>query len=191
MNTTEFPEAGYDPTAGSDEYDTPIDLFAPIARAVNGFDLDPCASATSDLADTNWTADDGGLRPWFGKVYMNPPYSDIGTWMEHAATQARHEQQTLVPTADVDLIVGLVFARTSTEWFHRWATTADWLCFIEGRIQFVGMDDTAPSPSLMPVWGDVPDALLRTLGDLGWLVDPAQNPQDVGLNTFEHADDVT
>lgn len=151
---TDFVEIGF--TAGSDEHDTPARLFEPLAKAVGGFDLDPCASASSDLADVNFTAEEDGLSyDWWGTVYFNPPYSDVGGWMEYAAEQHA--------AGNTDLIVGLVYARTSTQWFHRHATTADLWGFIEGRVQFVGSDNSAPAPSLVPVWGDYPDALIDAI----------------------------
>jgi len=155
-----FQTVGY--TAGSDEHDTPIEFFSPIADAVGGFDLDPCASSDSDLADENLTKDDGGLREWYGKVWMNPPYSDVSEWMEHANQQYQH--------GNADLIVSLVFARTSTQWFHNYAREADTLCFVEGRLTFGEADHSAPAPSLVAVWGES-EGLKRVLEKRGLVVE--------------------
>lgn len=155
-----FQSVGY--TGGSDEHDTPIEFFAPISDAIGGFDLDPCASDSSDLAETNLTKEDGGLREWWGKTYMNPPYSDVSDWMEHANQQHQH--------GNTDLIVALVFARSSTQWFHNYATEADVLCFVEGRLTFGGAENSAPAPSMVAVWGSAPDALIRVLEKEGMVV---------------------
>ena len=32
--------------------------------------------------------------------------------------------------------IALVFARTDTRWFHNYATKADILCFVKGRLAF-------------------------------------------------------
>lgn len=156
-----FHEVGF--TTGSDEYDTPAEIFAPIAEAVGGFDLDPCASETSDLADENIRLEGGLQTRWYGKVFLNPPYSEAGEWMKHAAHAAAD--------GHTELIVGLVFARTDTQWFHNYATTADLWCFVEGRVSFVGTPGGAPAPSLIPVWGDYPDVLPTVLKRQGWVVE--------------------
>lgn len=157
-----FHEVGY--TTGSDEHDTPAEFFAPISDSVGGFDLDPCASNTSNLADEN-NREDGGLEmDWRGKVFLNPPYSDVGEWMKYA----RHEHEH----GHADLIVGLVFARTGTQWFHNYATSADLICFVEGRLTFGEATNNAPAPSMVPVWGDYPDALEAVLSRKGMVVKP-------------------
>lgn len=157
-----MPTAGF--TAGSDEHDTPPGFIRPVATAVEGFDLDPSASATSEIADENLTKDDDGLsQPWHGKVYLNPPYSNVGEWLKYAVTQHQH--------GHTDLIVALVFARTSTQWFHGYATTADLWCFVEGRLRFGDADNTAPAPSLVAVWGDYPDELRDVLERKGEVVE--------------------
>ena len=149
---------------GTDEHDTPIAFFEPIARAVGGFDLDPCASQHTDLAETNLTKDDGGLRQWSGKVWMNPPYSEVADWMRHAETQHAH--------GFTDLIVCLVFARTSTQWFHKYVSKADLVCFVEGRLTFGGADNTAPAPSMVVVYGNYTGRLEQTLEKQGMVVEP-------------------
>jgi|APHM01.1.fsa_nt_gi DNA N-6-adenine-methyltransferase (Dam). len=159
----EFQSLGY--SGGSDEHGTPVDFFAPIADAVGGFDLDPCASKTSNLADRNITKDEGGLRPWSGKVYMNPPYSAVSDWMQHAKIQHYH--------GNTELIVALVFSRTGTQWFHNYAVTANILCFVEGRLSFGDAENTAPAPSVVAVWGDAPDALRRVLSRYGLSFSPS------------------
>jgi phage N-6-adenine-methyltransferase len=149
-----FQTVGY--TGGSDEHDTPVSFFAPIAEAVDGFDLDPSASETSDLADRNVTKSEDGLSiPWEGDVWLNPPYSEVGEWLEYAKQQYKH--------GNADRVVALVFARTSTRWWHNHATTADVRCFVKGRLKFGGAENSAPAPSAVLVWGDAPDALVSYL----------------------------
>ncbi len=72
----------------SDECYTPASLFEMLGIR---FDLDP-ASCPRDLsavpADRIYTVeDDGRAQPWFGRVWLNPPYSDptpwVGRFLEH------------------------------------------------------------------------------------------------------------
>jgi phage N-6-adenine-methyltransferase len=157
----QFQSVGY--TGGSDEHDTPIDFFAPIAESLHGFDLDPCASATSDLANRNVTKDEDGLsRPWTGDVWLNPPYSEVADWMAYARQQYEH--------GNAKRIVALVFARTGTRWWHDNATTADLTCFVKGRLTFGNAENSAPAPSAVLVWGQVPAALRQYLERQGEVI---------------------
>ena len=49
------------------------------------FDLDPCAAVEHPGyvgARHAYTKDDDGLRQeWKGRVFMNPPYSNVGPWL--------------------------------------------------------------------------------------------------------------
>lgn len=149
-----FPEVGHSFEAGDDDHDTPAEFFAPIASAVGGFDLDPAASASSELAARNVTEDEDGLSlPWEGKVWLNPPYSEVADWLQYGRTQFNH--------GNTELLVALVFARTSTDWWHDHATTADLRCFVNGRLTFGEATNSAPAPSVVCVWGDTPPALRR------------------------------
>lgn len=156
----QFQSVGY--TGGSDEHDTPVDFFAPIAEAVDGFDLDPSASETSDLADRNVTKDEDGLSiPWHGDVWLNPPYSEVADWLEYAKRQYEH--------GNADRIVSLVFARTGTRWWHDHAASADLRCLVKGRLTFGGAENSAPAPSAVLVWGEAPEPLdeyLRRKGEV-------------------------
>lgn len=154
-----FPEVGY--VTGSDEHDTPAEIFGPISDAVDGFDLDPCASATSQLADRNVTKGEDGLSiEWYGKVWLNPPYSEVGEWLKYAVNAFEHGQ--------TDLIVALCFARTGTQWFHRYAAEARFICFLEGRLSFGEAENSAPAPSMIAVFGEeIPKALKDVLARRG------------------------
>jgi len=56
-------------------------------------------------------------------VWCNPPYGkDTGLWLEKLIQHGNG--------------IALVFARTDTRWFHDYATKADILCFVKGRLAF-------------------------------------------------------
>lgn len=102
----------------------------PIIQELGPFDLDPCAAVERpwDCAKRNLTIHDDGLQVrWRGFVWMNPPYSDVATWMDR---MAKHRNG-----------IALVFARTETRWFHDsvWGK-ADCLLFRRGRINFLEPD---------------------------------------------------
>lgn len=169
-----FTEVGYNYEAGDDEHDTPPSFFEPIARVVGGFDLDPSASSTSNLAERNVTKDEDGLSiDWYGDVWLNPPYSQVGMWMEYAKRQHR--------LGNTDSIVALVYARTGTQWYHNHAADADLMVFVEGRLTFGGGEHSAPAPSMVLVWGDAADNddLRRYLSEKGQVIETTDSGGDV------------
>lgn len=105
------------------EWHTPPAILA----ALGPFDLDPCTSPFRpwDTAATHFTRIENGLlRDWWGRVWMNPPYGRaIAPWMARMAAHG-------VGTA-------LVFARTETEWWfrHVWPAAAA-ILFLQGRLTF-------------------------------------------------------
>jgi hypothetical protein len=91
-----FPEARVDPTADIDRrYTTPETMALCMRLAdVDGWDLDVAADAESHWArhwycapgDTSaWAYGVDGLQcPWWGRVWCNPPFSDVESWVERA-----------------------------------------------------------------------------------------------------------
>ena len=129
-------------SSASDEWPTPADFFAVVEREFGPFDLDPCCTAASAKAPHFYTAADDGLsREWFGRVFMNPPYSAISAWMAKAAATA---------AAGFGPVVCLVPARTDTRWFWRYALPASVL-LLPGRLKFGESRNSAPFPSCLVV----------------------------------------
>lgn len=130
------------------------------------FDLDPCSPGADRCAvpaDTCFSLpdNDGLVEPWFGRVWLNPPYGrQTGVWLAKLAAHGHG--------------IGLVFARTGTKWFQRVAPSADALVFCAGRIAFTRSDGaTGNMPgadSLFLAWGDDCVGALREAG-FGLFVD--------------------
>jgi phage N-6-adenine-methyltransferase len=52
---------------------------------VDAFDLDVAADDEAHVCERYYTARENGLtQPWSGRVWCNPPYSDIGPWVRRA-----------------------------------------------------------------------------------------------------------
>lgn len=83
-----------------DEWLTPPE----IVHALGDFDLDPCAPVRRpwSTATHHYTVLDNGLtKPWFSRVWMNPPYGrETGIWLNKLAVHGDG--------------IALVFARTET-----------------------------------------------------------------------------
>ena len=114
------------------------------------FDLDPCHPPERlpwiPAAQTYCHFDDGLSQPWHGRVWLNPPYGrETGPWLERFVEH--HDG------------IALVFARTETEWFHRFALAVDAWCLIRGRLTFVRADRSpaefnAGAPSMLLAVGE-------------------------------------
>ncbi len=97
------------------------------------FNLDPCSHLDRPwpTAREHYTQEDDGLvLPWFGRVWLNPPYS-IALITKFLGRMALHNRGT-----------ALIFARTETDPFHRFVSgAASGLLFLRGRLHFhVGRD---------------------------------------------------
>lgn len=152
---------------GAVEWYTPPFVFGALGLT---FDLDPCAPDPPP----HWIpakrfyhpADDGLLQPWFGRVWLNPPYDERAqVWLEKLAGHGNG--------------IALVFARTDTRWFHFLVPTATGICFVKGRIAFVNQHAIAigsgcGSPSMLIAFGDENWQALRrsTLGLCCSVTDP-------------------
>lgn len=148
----------------SDTWLTPPDLLA----ALGEFDLDPCAAPDPTpwrTARTHYTLPlDGLAAPWFGRVWMNPPYS-------------REAVKWLNKLADHGTGTALIFARTETSWFVEavWKR-ATAVMFLHGRLHFHHADGTrakanAGAPSCLIAYGQLDARILRHCGLDGTFID--------------------
>lgn len=132
----------------SDEWKTPLDFFNIYVRDA---DFDPCPGHGEyklPIKDRNYDHD-GLSIPWRGiRVFVNPPYSNIGAWVDKCI-----EEVTAGHCAIIELLVP---SRTDTKWFQKlWANRDNayglrcWFNFIPGRIHFNNSKNGAPFPSVM------------------------------------------
>ena len=94
---------------------------------------------------------------------MNPPYGrGIGEWTRRCLDQYRENECE---------VIALLPARTDTGWWQDcWA--ADAICFIRGRLKFVGAESSAPFPSALVYWGDRHNRFTRAFAHLGKVIEP-------------------
>jgi hypothetical protein len=141
----------------TDTWLTPLELIWKLGE----FDLDPCCPPVMPWSTAKVMYHekvDGLACPWFGRVWMNPPYGPAtGEWLQKLAA---HGTGT-----------ALIFARTETEMFHEWVWgKATALLFLKGRLHFHREDGTraktnAGGPSVLAAYGDK-DAMALRLADL-------------------------
>lgn len=107
------------------EWYTPAWIFDELGLK---FDLDPASPHDHESAvpaETKYTVFDDGLsKPWFGRVFINPPYGPTtGQWISRLVSHGHG--------------IALVFSRTDTTWFHEAAKSATAILFVSGRIDFI------------------------------------------------------
>jgi phage N-6-adenine-methyltransferase len=130
---------------GENEWFTPIQ-FIDAARDVMGeIDLDPATHPVAQRtirARTFFTAGDNGLsRPWYGRVWLNPPYAqpliaDFVNKMIEEYAAGRVEQAIM-----------LTHNYTDTAWFQAAAASAALVCFTRGRVKFLDANASECAPT--------------------------------------------
>lgn len=140
----------------TEEWLTPPEILQPLGT----FDLDPCSPVNRpwSTALQHYTKLDNGLvLPWFGHVWLNPPYGrEIEKWM---AKMAQHDQG-----------VALIFARTETQFFQQYVFQAcSSILFLEGRVRFcntagIRSIGNSGAPSVLIAYGT---KNVERLGDSG------------------------
>lgn len=117
-------------TFSDDDWLTPLHVI----RQFGEFDLDPATPVTMPwhTAGQRFTVQDDGLKqPWSGRIWHNPPYSDMEAWIAKLV-------QSL---ADGATGMGLYNARTETKWFFAGVWETGWACFFpKSRLHFVRPD---------------------------------------------------
>lgn len=125
----------------TDLHETPQKFFDDL-NAEFHFDLDVCATSENAKCKKYYTKQDDGLvQPWYGTVWMNPPYGrEIGKWMRKANEAANAGA----------VVVCLVPARTDTAWWHECVLPHE-VRFIKGRLKFGEAKNGALFPSAVVV----------------------------------------
>jgi hypothetical protein len=150
--------AEHEPCLGaSDDWYTPPAIFDALGLT---FDLDPCSPGPEHWVPARRVytiADDGLAQPWYGVVFMNPPF---GGRNGHVPW--------LIRFLDHGNGIAIVRAYTSSAWFHdHVAPRAETILFPRGKTMFSRPDGTigrAPGHGVVLIgMGDTArQALLRS-----------------------------
>jgi len=134
----------------SPEHYTPRQIIDAAVAVMGAIDLDPCSNSKMTpnvpALDHFTIADDGLSLPWFGRVYLNPPYGRvIGDWTGKLMQE--------YDAGNVTEAIALVPGRIDTQW---WQALGDkhHACFYTGRLTFIGNNDPAPFPSTIFYLGE-------------------------------------
>jgi ParB family transcriptional regulator, chromosome partitioning protein len=116
------------------EFYTPSHVIEAARTCMGGIDLDPasCAAANETVQGTRFYClkDDGMKRPWFGKVWLNPPYGKF--WAPFVARCVAEWKAGRVEQA----IILLRVRHTTSARFHNSIGDDYALCIPRARINF-------------------------------------------------------
>lgn len=137
----------------TDDWLTPPEIINSLGK----FDLDPCSPTKRpwDTAKKHFTfIDNGLLKEWFGRVWLNPPYSNAEPWLNRMALH--------------DNGIALLFTRTDTKGFQQYVFPfASSIMFVNGRITFCNIDGTrarfnAGAPSVLVAYNENNSEILES-----------------------------
>lgn len=124
----------FTPKEIKDLWQTPRVLFNNLNNEFE-FTGDVAADFNNALCSNFWTEKDNSLdQRWFKSNWCNPPYSDIGPWVDKAEKEHKAGRT----------IVMLVPADTSVKWFKRAIETCNEARFISGRLSFINAETQKP-----------------------------------------------
>jgi len=171
-----MPESRYYAMSGKDVWQTPDEVLSMLQQHLC-IDLDPCAAPDTDIGTHNLRLEDGddGLEASWSDVagddfiaFVNPPFSEKSDWTDKIEAERD----------DAALIVLLLPDATDVKsyWHGTVVEYAQYVWFSEGRIGFYdpieGEKKDKPSfGTTLSFFGEVPDSLLETLSQEGWVVE--------------------
>lgn len=134
--------------SGENEWYTPPEYIEAARRVMGGIDFDPASSEVANrtvAAEMFCTVERSGLeQPWYGRVWMNPPYAQPLCANFCAAAAAKCE------SGEIEQACVLVNNATETAWFQSLLAVASAVCFLKGRVRYL---DTTGQPANTPLQG--------------------------------------
>lgn len=118
------------PEETTDDWHTPPEVLD-LARAIlGGFDTDPasCREAQDRVRASRWygPVEDGLVLPWPGRVWLNPPFSNIAEWVDGAVERVG---------GDTDAVILCCHANTDARWWHKLAAYP--VALSQGRVRYL------------------------------------------------------
>ena len=170
--TTSAPSYSKAEYTGENEWFTPPYWVDLARRALGEIDLDPASHAIAQetvRARAFFTAADNGLeRPWFGRVWLNPPYNRalLSLFVDKLVAE--------YASGAVGQAILLTHNYTDTEWFHTAASAARVICFPRGRIRFYAPsgEDCSPTQGQALFYFGDGGGFEATFRDVGLIVGP-------------------
>ncbi|WP_417794707.1 DNA N-6-adenine-methyltransferase [Terasakiella pusilla] len=140
------------------------------------FDVDPCSPVKGETAPVpakrHYTQEDDGLSQiWTGTTYMNCPYANISAWAKKAVESVWCSEMGEPPTEfaahketpDAEIVIGLIPARTNTQYWRKYISKHAKVFFFSGKVVFRQPDGNGnyvvassgfPQGVALVVWGN-------------------------------------
>lgn len=158
------------PSPRRDDWCTPESILVPVRKVFDGtIDLDPCSNENSivnAVTEYRLPDHDGLSESWaFATIFVNPPYGrGINLWL-HRCYRASKDFESQV--------IALIPASPDTAAWRDFVEPADCVCFVHGRITFLGAPSAAPNPSAIVYWGHNRHRFAEVFRDIGgiWRLD--------------------
>jgi hypothetical protein len=119
---------------------------------MGGIDLNPASNSKDNPnvpASNHLTLEDDALKhDWAGRVFLNPPFSEVSKFIKKLMAEIESERVT-------EAIV-LTKSDTRTNWYKQLRLNAKVLCFAEGYHRFGDADNSATFGVLLSYFGDEP-----------------------------------
>jgi hypothetical protein len=152
----------YTKLTGNPEYYTPPHIVGMARNVMGKIDLDPASNELAQRwigAETFYTKEQNGLiKPWFGNVWLNPPYDkpSVGAFIDKAIH------------SPITQMVMLLNNITETSYGQKIMKFSDLICFPKGRIRFItedGVQSKMPSHGQMILYkGQNKERFTNTFG---------------------------
>ncbi len=131
-----------------DERFTPSDFLQKLTAVIGPIELDPCGHKESCVSASRYfyPDDDGLKQPWHSDtVFMNPPYSHAGIWVEKAHQEWRSGRSRVIAM--------LLPVRTNGVAFQDILAVNAHTFFLRHRVKFSGAKTAAAFPNLLAIFG--------------------------------------
>ena len=152
------------------EWYSPPEVVEAARQAMGGIDLDPASCSAANIivqAETFYTVKEDGLRqPWFGRVWLNPPYSKFAPrFVDRFAEQFR-------AGAVSQGVVLLATHHLTTDWFAALMPLSPSACLPPKRLQFSGSTERPTHGSVLLGVGVNPCRFNNAFRRVGWIWRP-------------------
>jgi phage N-6-adenine-methyltransferase len=152
---------------GENKWYTPKKYIEAAKEVMGAIDLDPASSDEAQktvIAERYYTEQDDGLKQdWFGRVWLNPPYSQPLIYLFVDKLVSEYEKNKI---SDAILLTNNF---TDTAWFHLAESQAALICFTRGRIRFQGSTSQPTQGSAFFYFGDNKYKFLEVFKEFGFI----------------------
>lgn len=125
-------------------------LIAAVVRRWGPLVIDLAADAGNAQA-LSWIGEeiDSLSLPWLavkpGNRWLNPPFGNIAPWAKKCSEEAAPDRRIFLH----------VPASTGANWFRDYVWGKAYICFLSGRVTYVGHNTCYPKDTVVAVYGDL------------------------------------